>query len=124
MEQGNSYILVKDRLARHVRKVMLEESNGLFFLLLEMEGGNNWDGSFLNRRAHLAAAAKKMLSDTKRLYDTAVRPGLGTCSVGASLCRWNQEWIGLTKHFSNKGFFALRSVRTRHAPCTFIRQAV
>ena len=34
LEQGNSYILIKERLSRHVRKVMLEESNGMFSIML------------------------------------------------------------------------------------------
>lgn len=71
-EQGNSYILVNDRLSRHVRKVILEESNGLFFLPLEIDGGHEGCDSLGTTRAHLAAAAKKMLCDTKNLSETAV----------------------------------------------------
>ena len=36
LEQGNSYILIKDRMSHHMRKVVLEEENGLFFLPLEV----------------------------------------------------------------------------------------
>ena len=61
LEQGNSYILIKERLSRHVRKVMLEESNGLFFLPMEIDSGDDWgDRPLRTARANLAAAAKKL----------------------------------------------------------------
>ncbi len=73
LEQGNSYILIKERLSRHVRKVMLEESNGLFFLPMEIDSGDDWgDRPLRTARANLAAAAKKLQSDTKRLYDSVM----------------------------------------------------
>ena len=58
LEQGMSYILIKDKMTPHMRKVVLEEENGLFFLPLEVsDGGNQVCDQVVVARANLAAAS-------------------------------------------------------------------
>ena len=70
LEQGNSYILIKDKMPRHVRKVVLEEENGLFFLPLEVsDGSSRVCDPVVTARANLAAASENLLRDAERLLD-------------------------------------------------------
>ena len=64
LEKGNSYILVKNTGSDGVRKVWLEEENGLFLLPLSVKGESQVSDSWSLARAHLAAASEKLASDS------------------------------------------------------------
>jgi len=70
LEQGKSYILIKDKMTHHMRKVVLEEENGLFFLPLEVsDGGSQVCDPVVAARANLAVASENLLRDAARLLD-------------------------------------------------------
>ena len=72
LEKGNSYILVRDRVLGSMRKIVLEESNGLFFLPLEVECADPVSDPLSVARAHLASAAQKLVSDSKQLVSSSL----------------------------------------------------
>ena len=54
----------------HMRKVVLEEENGLFFLPLEVsDGGSRVCDPVVAARANLAVASENLLRDAARLLD-------------------------------------------------------
>ena len=52
-----------------MRKIVLEESNGLFFLPLNVESGDRHTDPVCRARAHLSSACSNLVLDARRLVD-------------------------------------------------------
>ena len=71
-------------MSRHMRKLVLEEENGLFFLPLEVsDGGSQVCDPVVTARANLAAASENLLRDAERLLDGG---GAREAELGGEAC--------------------------------------
>ena len=95
LEQGNSYILIKVGMNHEMRKIVLEESNGLFFLPLNVESGDRHTDPVCRARAHLSSACSNLVLDANRLMDvgnTAVGADTSACAFAGSNAATLELW--------------------------------
>ena len=74
---------------------MLEESNGLFFLPLNVESGDRHTDPVCRARAHLSSACSNLVLDAKRLVDgenTAEGADTSACAFAGSNAATLELW--------------------------------